>query len=816
MILQEFNKIISGDEFNNGTLNNVAVVDGHLELLKTEQQGAVQVIEDFEDDVLQFAFIGDWIRVSTSPHSGTGCFRNKDIGDNQSSQTQITVNLTQDGSVSFWYRVSSETNYDKFWFYIDGVTKISGRSGTIGWTQVSYPLAAGQHTLMWKYTKDSSVSSGEDSAYIDDLVIDGLGGVSYVYAPEGSAIYHIQIVDMAQITGNILFWEAEQPNNTNIEFYASSDGIDWEFVSNRTSIGWLIDNDERNLYIKVVLQTSDSSISPVVNSINFSAWNEIIYAVPKSKEEFIWLYDLRGNLLAILENAYNITIEEKLNDIETLSFSIPLDDVKAQYIKHDEEIIYGNKRYIITQVVDARDDSGIETLDVLCELAYIELLNATKHGEFLVDRKSAIAGLEQILNGTGWTVGLIEADPNGIYSYKDVNKTVLYIIRQWAAVVGLEIQWDSIHRTVNMLQMVGTDRGAGFRYKKNLKSIQRTIKPPEATVLYPYGAGGLNIADLNNGREYIEDYSWYTSQGLTLDEARQKYKKEYIWQDDRYLLPSNLLDAARKKLAELSQPTISYECSVLDLSSVTGLTEDKFYIGDTVKVYDSDLGIDIMTRILRLKRYPQEPWKNEVELGYIIPGLQDAGEPSLSSEIAAAQPSLLFATNNEVLTITTTQQYPVSLSLTNFGSTNAQIGLMIVGQASAALVLTVEFFFGGTLISPVIKQQCQAGYNTIGVPFVLAQIQAGSEMFDMRVSTSTGTFTVQPFHLQVYIYASNLLGGTSPEMPRVLWEENVHIQKLLAETVYDVQEPLPTDITSSITAVNISGTAIVTLTEEGA
>lgn len=530
-------------------------------------------------------------------------------------------------------------------------------------------------------------------------------------------------------------------------------------------------------------------------------------------QEHIRLYDLRGNLLAILENAYNIVIEEKLNDIETLTFSIPLDDAKAQYIKHDEEIIYGNKRYIVTQVVDGRDDSGIETLDVTCELAYIELLNATKHGEFLVDRKSAVAGLEQILNGTRWTVGLIEADPNGIYSYKDTNKTILYIIRQWAAVVGLEIQWDSIHRTVNMLEQVGTDRGAGFRYKKNLKSIKRTVTPPEATVLYPYGAGGLNIADLNNGREYIEDYSWYISQGLTLEDARKKHKKEYIWEDDRYLLASNLLDAARKKLAELSQPTISYECSVLDLSSITGLTEDKFYIGDTVKVYDSDLNIDVTTRILRLKRYPQEPWKNEVELGYIIPGLQDAGEPSLSSEIAAAQPSLLFATNNEVLTITTTQQYPVSLSLTNSGSTNAQIGLMIVGQASAALVVTVEFFLGNVPLSPVIRQQCQAGYNTIGVPFVLAQIQAGSAMFDMRVSTNTGTFTVQPFHLQVYLYAANMLGGTSPEAPRVIWEEAVRIQRLLADIVYDVKEPLPANMTSLITVGNVSGEAIITLGE---
>nr|WP_284700659.1 phage tail spike protein [Thermoanaerobacterium sp. R66] len=777
-----------------------------------EQQGIVQKTEDFEDDTLQFDFVGDWVRVTTSPHSGSSCFRNKDIGDSQTSQTQITVTLVQDGSVSFWYRVSSEANYDKLWFYIDGVEKLGGKSGNIGWTQVTYLLTAGTHTLIWKYTKDGSVSSGEDSAYIDDLVINGLGGTTYAYVPEGSAIYHIQTENLTQITGNKLFLNIEQPGNTNIEFYISEDNINWQFISNNTSIDWLINSQKRDFYIKVLLQTLDNSISPIVNSINFSAWYEV-QSFLKREKEFIRLYDLHGNLVAILENAYDIVVEEKLNDAETLEFSIPFNDSKSQYIKHDEEVIYANKRYIISQIVDGRDDSGKEIVNVSCELAYIELLNSTKQGEFLIDRKSAIDGLKQLLTGTRWTVGTIEADSDGIYSLKEVDKTVLWLVRQWAKIVGLEIQWDSINRKINMLQQIGSNRGAGFRYKKNLKSIKRTVKPPEATVLYAYGKNGLSIADFNDGKEYLEDYSWYTSQGLTLTEAKAKFRKEYIWQDDRFILTQNLLDAAKKKLAELSQPIISYECNVLDLSSITGLSEDKFFIGDTVRVYDSELKIDVMTRILRLKRYPQEPWKNEVELSYIIPGLQDTEEQSISSDIAAAQPSMLFATNNQQLTITTTQQYPVSLSITNFSSTNAQIGLMIVGQASAALVLTVKFFLAGTQIGPTIQQQCQAGYNTIGVPFVLAQIQQGSAMLGVQMYTSTGTFTIAAQHLQFYVYATNLLGGVGSEAPRVNWEENIDVKVLQLNMVASAETQLPITIGNEevIKLEQIATSAIVTL-----
>ena len=33
----------------------------------------------------------------------------------------------------------------------------------------SYPMAAGTHTVEWRYSKDSSVSSGADTAWVDDI-----------------------------------------------------------------------------------------------------------------------------------------------------------------------------------------------------------------------------------------------------------------------------------------------------------------------------------------------------------------------------------------------------------------------------------------------------------------------------------------------------------------------------------------------------------------------------------------------------------------------------------------------------------------------
>jgi hypothetical protein len=71
-------------------------------------------------------------------------------------------------SVKFYWKVSSEANYDYLRFYIDGVLKNS-ISGTVNWTQKTYTVTSGSHTLKWTYVKDSAVSSGSDCGWVDKL-----------------------------------------------------------------------------------------------------------------------------------------------------------------------------------------------------------------------------------------------------------------------------------------------------------------------------------------------------------------------------------------------------------------------------------------------------------------------------------------------------------------------------------------------------------------------------------------------------------------------------------------------------------------------
>ncbi len=76
------------------------------------------------------------------------------------------------GTVSFYWKVSSERHFDFLEFYIDGELqdRISGSGGSADWHQMAYTISTSDsHTLEWRYTKDPYVSSGSDCGWVDKV-----------------------------------------------------------------------------------------------------------------------------------------------------------------------------------------------------------------------------------------------------------------------------------------------------------------------------------------------------------------------------------------------------------------------------------------------------------------------------------------------------------------------------------------------------------------------------------------------------------------------------------------------------------------------
>lgn len=155
-----------------------------------------------------------WEITNQLPYSGTYCARSKTgLNDRQSSTMQITLPALQAGNITYFRKVSSENNYDFFKFYIDG-TEMESKSGTLAWSQASFPVAAGTHTYKFEYSKDYSTSNGSDCAWIDNVVFPGYGTL----APNDTIDGVVGIIDFNIPTANVSVY----PNPTSGQLTVNS------------------------------------------------------------------------------------------------------------------------------------------------------------------------------------------------------------------------------------------------------------------------------------------------------------------------------------------------------------------------------------------------------------------------------------------------------------------------------------------------------------------------------------------------------------------------------------------------------------------
>lgn len=124
--------------------------------------------ESFESEVPEGMTFsgGNWTRTNSTSFNGSYCMKSATISNNGSTTMQVNLNFAEAGNISFAKKVSSESGYDFLKFYIDNSEKGSW-SGNDEWSEVSYAVSAGSHTLKWTYSKDGSQNDGSDCAWVD-------------------------------------------------------------------------------------------------------------------------------------------------------------------------------------------------------------------------------------------------------------------------------------------------------------------------------------------------------------------------------------------------------------------------------------------------------------------------------------------------------------------------------------------------------------------------------------------------------------------------------------------------------------------------
>ena len=111
-----------------------------------------------------------WELTMLYPYEGFYHARSGELGDSQSSELSLSMEIMTADTIYFWRKTSTQSGGDKLLFYIDNIL-MDEWSGTNSYAQEKYRVETGNHTFKWVYQKNGSGFSGSDAVWIDYIIM---------------------------------------------------------------------------------------------------------------------------------------------------------------------------------------------------------------------------------------------------------------------------------------------------------------------------------------------------------------------------------------------------------------------------------------------------------------------------------------------------------------------------------------------------------------------------------------------------------------------------------------------------------------------
>ena len=322
--------------FGTSVTFDLTIVSGNYNFVTSFSKLVGIIVEDFESgdfSEFQWEFEGnaDWI-ISNGAYEGTYCAKSGPIGNSSTTNLVLEIDVLADGEISFYRTVSSEANYDYLRFYIDN-TQMEQWSGDVGWSEVTYPISAGTHTVEWRYVKDQAVTGGTDCARIDYIMFPALNITSppiinvnptLVNKELGVNQISVEIVELTNVGGDILnytitltdspAWLEVAPANGNLNS-GEMEEITLSFDTNGIEAGQytssmlIEDGLGGQTTVPVVLTVTATGIEgnlPVVTELTgnypnpFNPITNIKFSLKADSKVSLRIYNIRGQIVKTL------------------------------------------------------------------------------------------------------------------------------------------------------------------------------------------------------------------------------------------------------------------------------------------------------------------------------------------------------------------------------------------------------------------------------------------------------------------------------------------------------------------------------------
>lgn len=325
-------------------------------------------------------------------------------------------------------------------------------------------------------------------------------------------------------------------------------------------------------------------------------------------------------------------IQEETNGEDQIGFTLPLDHADYKLLAEEVQLLDAEdgQVYRITAI-----DEGAATANIKGKLE-LSPLRADMRIPY-TNGSDTLAGTVEGVLPAGWTV--VDHSLSTIRRTIDLDSATPedVILGAASAFGGLAIRYKIADKAVHFYAP-GDFKAGGVYLTEELNLTSTNFKGSSSglcTRLYARGKDGLTFAGINGGKDYVENFT-YTDKVICT-----------YWEDERYTVAENLLEAAQKKVDASAVPVRSYSCGVVDLAKAWRYEEGagsniyahlNIQLLTVATLLDTRRGTRIDHQVVQYKRYPHYPDLNVVTLSTKAPTitttvkqLQDAIENPSSS-----------------------------------------------------------------------------------------------------------------------------------------------------------------------------------------
>lgn len=486
-------------------------------------------------------------------------------------------------------------------------------------------------------------------------------------------------------------------------------------------------------------------------------------------------------------------IRELANGLDEVIFNLPLHD-NIYALLNEEDVITdrAGQTYKVKQI-----DAGAHDAKIVCQLDLDEW-RATLNVDYNSGTKTCYQQINAVLP-TGWTLNDLAFVNIGRTIEGDL--TPYDVCVECTGIYSVYVRWDNKNKVCTIYPKAMADPVGAFATRElNLKEINYKGKSNDlVTRLYAYGKDGLSFADINGGKAYVDNFT-YTNKIIC-----------GIWRDERYTVAADLLADAEEKLAQMSRPIRTYECSIVDLQATNPELYNNldFSLFTTATLIDDVKENAIDYQVVERHVYPYHPDKNEVifnseplKITASVVNIVDAIEnpnstfQQIQSQRIASATNWLTSGNGYVVAVkntdgswkellfmdtndTATAQKVIRINENGIGFSQTGINGPYTNAWTIDGALNADFITTGTLnantVNVIGKIMATSGYfgtnDTVGFNIGATNIYNGVTSFDdsahegVYVGTDGIRFNAAPTAATPLAYTKISKGGIDSQQP---------------------------------------------------